>query len=494
MSKPMPRAGGPMLRDGFIYILAKVLASALGFATTIGLTWILSPESYGFYGFGLAAAGLGSNALFDWHALGFMRWYQSRGQEPGFMATALAMFAAVCATSAAALGLAMGAGLLKGHEIEALVLLPGTWAYAWFEFAARVQVANFRPLRYLGMNLARNGMILGFGLLVAYVSGSAIAVLAAAFLAMAIAGCLWLPGGAIRARGNFDPALARVMLIYGAPICATMICSGLMLSVNRLMLAAMADMRAVAWLTASSTLVQASIGVVGAGIGSATYSLAVRAVESGDPVAADRQLRQNIVCLTAILLPAAVGLSLIAPRLATVLLKPEYREAVTLTTPWLAAGAAILGLRAHYVDHAFHLGNRTWLLSRVMIASALLNVLLNALLIPSHGYAGAAMAMTAAAATSLVYAIHLSGRAWLLPVPTRDLSRIGGATMAMAAVLWRLPAWPGAAGLAGAAAMGLLVYLAALGAFWPALARVAIRRAIGRGLPFAGHATLRLAP
>ena len=134
-------------------------------------------------------------------------------------------------------------------------------------------------------------------------------------------------------------------------------------------------------------------GLVGAGIGSATYSLAVRAVESGDIVQADRQLRQNIVYLMGILLPSAAGLSLIEPHLAAVLMKPDYHEAIARTTPWLAASGTMLCLRAHYVDHAFHLGNRTWLLSRVMVISTVINLLLNYLLIPPFGYVGAAMAL-----------------------------------------------------------------------------------------------------
>src|ERR1700738_2335681 len=109
------RDGGLLLRDGFLYVFAKVLASTLGFGTTIGLTWILDPEAYGLYGFGLAAVGLGSNALFDWAALAFMRWYQSRGGDPGFMTTTVAMFGAVCMVSAGGLGLAMLAGFLHGH-------------------------------------------------------------------------------------------------------------------------------------------------------------------------------------------------------------------------------------------------------------------------------------------------------------------------------------------------------------------------------------------
>ena len=465
-----------LLRDGLIYILAKLMPSLIGFVTTIGLTWILTPEAYGVYGFGLAAVALGSNILFDWHGIGFMRWYQSRGQEPGFMPTTLAIFAAACVLSSIAMGIALASGLLHGREFVAWILLPGTWAYAWFELAARVQVANFRPLRYLWMNLSRNLLILGSGLLVAYFSGSAEAVLAAVFASMLVAGCIYLGDGLIRPGRAVDWRLARMLVVYGAPICITTISSGLIMFGNRLLLAEWVDMRSVAYLTAAAALVQATIGVVGAGIGSATYSLAVCAVESGQPELARKQLHQNIVYLASILLPAAVGLSLVAPQLAQVLLRPEYMAAVTETTPWLAASAAMLAIRAHYVDHAFQLGNRTWLLARIMVVGALLNILLNCLLIPRSGYLGAAIAMTATAAIALGYAVSLSRRAYPLPFPVWDLARIGLATASMVAAIESVPDLHGIAGLGCKVSAGLLAYGLGMIVLHPGWARDALRR------------------
>jgi O-antigen/teichoic acid export membrane protein len=457
--------GGMLLRDGFTYVLAKLLPSGLGFATTVGLTWILSPDAYGVYGLGLAVVGLGSNVLFDWHALSFMRWYQSRGHEPRFMTTMLSIFAVTCALSAATIGVASLAGLLHGLEAEAWILTLGTWAYAWFEFTARIQVANFRPARYLLMNLIRNMLVLVSGLLIAYVSGAPQLVLAGAFISMLVAGSIYIRDGSIHLGRGFDWSLARMMIAYGAPIGITTICSGLTTSANRLLLAALADMRSVAFLTAAAALVQASIGMIGAGIGSATYSMAVRAVESGDAAEATSQLSDNFAYLASILLPAAVGLSLIAPQLAPALLRPDYQAAVVETTPWLAASAVLFGIRAHYVDHAFQLGNRTWLLAQVMVASALVNLALNCLLIPAWGYLGAAVAMTVAAGSALVHAVLLSRRAFRLPFPTAEVIRIGVATLLMVIAVEAMPARPGIVGVVSRVGAGVLTYCVAAVAF-----------------------------
>jgi O-antigen/teichoic acid export membrane protein len=220
-------------------------------------------------------------------------------------------------------------------------------------------------------------------------------------------------------------------------------------------------MRSVAFLTAAAALVQTSIGMIGAGIGSATYSMAVRAVESGDPAEARSQLSHNFAYLAGILLPTAVGLSLIAPQLAPVLLRPDYQAAVVETTPWLAASGLLFGIRAHYVDHSFQLGNRTWLLAQVMMASALINLALNLLLIPAWGYLGAAVAMTVAAGFALVHAVLLSRRAFRLPFPTAEVIRIGVATLLMVIAVEAVPAKPGIVGVVSRVGAGLLTYGAA---------------------------------
>jgi O-antigen/teichoic acid export membrane protein len=450
--------GGMLLRDGAIYILAKLVPCALGFATTIGLTWVLSPDAYGVYGFGLTVVALGSNALFDWHALSFMRWYQSRGHEQRFMSTMLTIFAIVCALSAAVAGLAMLTGALRGLETEMWILTLGTWAYAWFEFTARIQVANFRPVRYLIMNLVRNGLVLSSGLLTAYLFGAPELVLCSAFLSMVVAASIYVTDGSIRFGRGCDPALARMMIAYGAPIGVTTICSGLTMSANRLLLAALADMRSIAYLTAAAALVQTTIGMLGAGIGSATYSIAVRAAESGDPAKVSQQLKQNFVYLAGILLPSAMGLTLVAPQLARVLLRPDYQTAVIETTPWLAVTAVLVGIRAHYVDHAFQLGRRTWLLAQVMVTSAVVNLILNCLLIPTWSYLGAAVAMTIAVGIALVHAAMLSRRVFPLPCPIQEIVRIGLATLIMAIAIELMPIWPGIIGLAARVGAGLMAY------------------------------------
>ena len=411
------------LRGGAIYIASKAVPSGLGFATTMMLTWLFSPEQLGVYGLGLAAIALGNNVLFDWISVSFQRWYQGRTQDPAFLPTLLALFAALCCLSAALLGLATFAGLLGRFRAEAWLFLLGSCAYGWFEFTSRIQIGRFRPGRYFWMSTVRNSLILVGSVGLAALSHSAELTLAANFAAMFAAGCLYLGDGSIRLRGaRFDPALARAFLAYGAPIGLTMILYGLSNSINRPLLEVLASTEDVAAYTVASTLVQSAIGLISTGPGRAGLAAAARELEGGDPHAARAQLARVYTLLLALLVPAASGLVLIEPAITAVLIDPHYHAAIHRMTPWLAAYAVLIGMRAHYIDNAFQLSGRTGLAVQVTAVSAAANLALNVLLVPYWGAAGSAAALAIACAGSVAHAVHLSRRAFPMPAPGSRIS------------------------------------------------------------------------
>src|SRR3954463_13379920 len=88
-----------MLRDSAIYILSRVVPSGLGFITGIALTWLLTPEAYGFYGLGLTIVVLVAGIFFDWHGLAFMRVFQANAENPRFMPTVAQTFVLLCLAS-----------------------------------------------------------------------------------------------------------------------------------------------------------------------------------------------------------------------------------------------------------------------------------------------------------------------------------------------------------------------------------------------------------
>ncbi len=468
-----------LLRDSAVYVVSRALPGGFGFATAVLLTWFLPPEAFGLYGMGMAIVMMASSVAFDWLGACVMRWFETHRDEPSFMPTVLALFVGMGSTAALSVLLASLFGLTSGHGLLACILLFGTVANGWFEFAARIQICQSEPTRFLYLMLFRSGVILAGGVLVADLTRSAEATLLFSFSATAAAGCLFLFTGPFRiwtksnSRGfglfgvsrGFDPGLAREFAAFGAPVGLTMVFGGLATTATPILIGALADYQAVGAFTIGLTIVQSTLGVIASGISSAAYPAAVRAVEGGDPSVAEATLARNYTLLLALLLPAGVGLAMLSSGIARAFVEPQYHEALARTMPWLAAAAVLMGLRATYVDFAFHLGKRTGYLIQVMGLAAAINLCLGAALIPALREVGASIAICCAFGAALIHAALLARHAHPMPLPLKETCGILLATALMVGALWAIPVGvPGPLGLAQQVLCGVTTYAATLGA------------------------------
>jgi O-antigen/teichoic acid export membrane protein len=193
---------------------------------------------------------------------------------------------------------------------------------------------------------------------------------------------------------------------------------------------------AVGFYTAAYQLAQTTIATIGAGIGTATYSLAVRAVESGDPAAVTRQLSRNSTLLLALLLPASVGAAMVSPTLAKLFVGPDYVGPVASMTAWMALAAFFYSYRVNYLDHAFQLSHQAHRLLAVVAITDVTNFLLNLVLIPQFGAVGVAMANLTSGAVGLAVAFWAARSVMAMPIAWRDAAKTAIAVLAMAVFLW----------------------------------------------------------
>ena len=471
-----------MLRDSAIYILSRVVPSGLGFVTGMALTWLLTPEAYGLYGLGLTIVVLVAGIFFDWHGLSFMRFFQANAENPVFMPTVVQTFVLLCLASLVLVPLVLLATAFgpgdKDYRLLIAVSVPGCWAYAWFELAARIQVAQFRPMRYFWMNLVRNLLILGFGLAAAWAWHSAYPVLASGFIAMFAAGLLFRIPYLSLLPSRFDTATARRLFVFGWAMALVRALAAASFALDRFLLEALVGTDAVGFYTAAYQLAQTTIITIGAGIGSATYSLAVRAVESGDTAAVGRQLARNSSLLLALLLPASIGAAMVSPTLAKLFVGPDYVGPVASMTTWMALAAFFSGYRANYLDHAFQLGHKTHRLLAVFAVIAVANLILEIVLIPPFGAVGVAIANLIAGAIGLLAAAWAARSVMAMPIAWPDAAKTCIAVAAMALFLWPFYGNGDLLSLAVAVIGGAAVY----GAVLLALNAMDLRNAVLRRL------------
>ena len=465
-----------LVRDGGVYVAAKFLPGALGVATTSALTHLLSPAEYGRYGAALLLTGIGATILFDWIGLAFMRLHEARADDPRTIPTFAAIAAAMLALSAipAAAALCLLPRADRALAAAGVLML---WCYGAFELLARVELARFRPRRYLLMNTGRAVLVAAGTIAAASRAGHAPAVALATAAGLALALALG-PVGAIRLRAGIDPALARTALRFGAPYALSMTLLALSTTFWRAIVGADGGAAALGTVTAAAALAQNTLLLLGAAIGSATYPLAVRRLERGDAAAFRRQLEHNWTILFGALAPAAAGLALLAPDLARVLVGPEFRAGVAPLLPVLALASLLGGLRSFHLDHAFQLGRKPGLQVEIAAVASALGLGLTVALVPRYGAMGAAAATVASMAVAFAHAACRGRRAVRMPIGRGSTLHIAAATALMAVVVRLVPGGHEAAGLALRIAAGGLAYALAIAPLLPRERRAARRQPI----------------
>jgi len=428
---------GQMLRESLVYILSKVVPSGIAFVTGMVLTWLLTPSEYGVYGLGLATIMLFSATLFDWHSASYLRFYQTEGTRPTFLPTILQTFVLLCLASVVIAGIAYASGLLTAdYRLLLWISVPGAWCFAWFELAGRMEIARFQPGHYFWMNLARNVGIFAISIALAWATHSPSQVLIGNCVVILAAALIYRhPGFSLRPN-LFDRDFARRLWAFGWPVGLVRILGTISFAADRFLIDKFADKASVGFYTVAYALAQTSITTIAVGIDSASYSRAVKIAGQNDPAALQAQLAKNCILMLAVMLPATVGVAMVAPALARLCVAPDYVDPVSGLIAWMAVAAFVMNFRANYVDHGFHLANTTTRLTLVIAVMAVVNIVGDLVLIPRYGALGSAQASIIAGTVALIHATLAVRSSIALPFPKAEIGKILLATLAMAAFLW----------------------------------------------------------
>ena len=136
-----------------------------------------------------------------------------------------------------------------------------------------------------------------------------------------------------------------------------------------------------------------------------------------------------IVCL-----PAAVGISVLAKPIISVLTVPEYYEGYRIVS-FVVFGGFLLGLQQR-----FHSGlifyKKTLLIMFCIVAAGILNIALNLLFVPKYGYMAAAATTLVGYAFLVVLMIIVSRRVFMWRFPFKSLGKIACASVVMGIVVY----------------------------------------------------------
>lgn len=453
-----------LFRNSMVFMVGRVTAGLFSLATTALLTRVLDPGVYGVYALALVVMSFTCSIAFTWLNLAYTRFAQTPRDWPKTSSTIVLLFAVLIALTGAATLALVATGSLKSLAPPILVGMALAWAMAWFELCAVYETNVFRPLSYLKMNVWRAALGLGFALGAAAAThdpmltglGTAAGMIAGSFASR-------FPGAPVKL-ANFDRALAAQLVQFGWPFALTMAMEAILLGAPRFLLEGLHSSAALGQFTVAFLLVQNTITLVGGGISSAGYSLALRRAEDGGMDALRRQLLSTGELLLAVSAPLALGIGLTASGLADTLVGAKYGPDLQVLTPWVAAGGLASAWRASFFDQAFQIRKKVYIQTCISGLAAVVSIALSVVLVPSNGALGAAIAVAVANVCACALSFLFGRVVFPMPLPLGAGARVLACCLVMTGLVLIVPAespWS----FAGKVAFGALGYALAAFAF-----------------------------
>jgi len=448
-----------LLRHSALYLLARGLPGLVNFLSIAIYTRLLAPEEYGRYALVIAGVGLFNVVFFQWLRLALLRFLPAHLDDPKpLLSTVLASFSGLVLLTGV-LGL-VAAGLWPDPTWRSLLLVavPLLWAQAWFELDLELARGRLQPGRYAIMSGVKAVSALLLGSLAVLWGLGAHGPLLGLLGGLLLASFFW--GGSewkgITSKPSQD--LIKRLLRYGTPLTATFALEFVVSGSDRFLIAWFLGEGPAGIYAASYGLAQQSLTLLMMAVNLAAYPLAVRALEVGGEKAAKQQLIKNWEILFGLAFPCTVGLVMLGPDLAVVLLGTNFQNEADRLISWLAVAALLSGVRAYHFDLAFQLGQRTLGQVWVMVGAAVLNILLNLWWIPQFGLMGTAWAALASYAAALLLSAYLGRTIFVVPVDWKATGKLALATGVMLLFLLAVRDLAGLLALGVGVMGGSLVY------------------------------------
>jgi O-antigen/teichoic acid export membrane protein len=424
------------------YLPANIVPAACSFLLIYAYTRLLTPDAFGIYSLVFSVVLVAQTALFFAIPIAITRFRPGAvlaGKETSYLKVCYTVF---YATSAAVVLLC--AAILPWTSLEPdaratmWLSLPLLLARSAVGMNQAVNRSADRMIRFNAIECAHAvlGIAAGVGFIwtLGATANSVVLGLLAAATVCAIVDLplMVLP---LRQSGPLDREALTHLLGYAWPLVTVAITSTLLQLSDRFLLGGLGDARMLGLYAVAYSLVERPTSLICSSISTATFPMAVSALERHGREAGRIQAGKNGAVLLALTLPACIGLALTAPYIAASLVGPAFRDGVSILIPIMSVTALLHGIRAHFIDHAFHLAGRSMQMLWSYGPAAVANVALNLILIPRYGMMGAAWTGLVCQGLAVVVGWIAGRRIFPLWIPLGEIARIIAATAAMAVVL-----------------------------------------------------------
>ena len=451
--------GRGLIKHSTFYFLGRIIPGAVSLLALALYTRLLTADQYGYYALVIAVVSFVNAVCFQWLNLSLGRFLPAHENEPqALLSTALAGFLGLVALTGA-LGGAL-AWLWPDKTLQWFVILAVVlgWAQAWFDLNLRILNVRLAPIRYGLVASAKALLALGLGVAFLYFGLGVVGILLGLIVGSLISTLLVWRHWHCASLHYYRVRLLKEFIAYGAPLTLTFMLILVVDVSDRFFLGWFLNAKAVGAYAAAYDLTQQSLGMLMGVIHLAAFPLALRALEKDGIAEARSQIRENVLLLLVISVPATVGLAMLADNIAVVMLGTEFREGAGYIITLVALAVFIGGIKSYYFDYSFQLGRKLQGQVWAVTWAALTNVGLNLWWIPIYGVLGAAYATLISFTVGLMVSGFLGRKIFVLPPIPGDSYKVALASAVMAASLWPTVTWRGPLVLAGQILLGCSVY------------------------------------
>ncbi|WGZ92431.1 MAG: oligosaccharide flippase family protein [Candidatus Thiothrix putei] len=450
------------VKHSLIYLLAKLAPALASFVVLALYTRWMSAEEYGIFTTILVVASSVSLFAFGWLYVGIMRFWDKQTLTAGAVERLI---------SASVLLIALFVGVLTA----VFAWLTGQWAVAggffavfissaFYEAYQRINSITLKVDHYLWAEVGRTVLTMGSGLLLVWAGyswlGAIGGVILGVLLVLVLSGALWRHFRL--SWQELDRGVLKSLLVYGLPLSLSFVLLEIIHAADRVMLGWLLGYAQAGEYAVAYNLPFQILMMLTSSLNLAAYPLVIRTLEQAGREQAEARLQQYFVLLMGVSIPAIFGLLGIAEAFIPLLVGPEFVPTSLSLLPWIGLAIFANCTYLFYVSLAFQLAEYTAGSVKVVGVAAVVNVVLNLILIPTQGVLGAVLASIAAYLICVVYGYYLGKQHFALNIPVLALSKILLAALGMYLLMEQLPvlALHGAYVVALKILLGVLTYAA----------------------------------
>ncbi|WP_028487817.1 polysaccharide biosynthesis C-terminal domain-containing protein [Thiothrix lacustris] len=427
------------VKHSLLYLLAKLAPALASFVVLAAYTRWMSAEEYGVFTTILVVASSVSLFAFGWLYVGIMRFWNKQDVTAGAVEQLISVSVLTIAAFVGLLALIFA--LVTGQVAVAAGFFVVFLSSAFYEAYQRINSITLKVNHYVWAEVTRTLLTMGSGLLLVWAGyswlGAIGGVVLGVLLVLVLSGALWRHFR-FSWRG-LDRDVLKSLLVYGLPLSLSLVLLEVIHMSDRVMIGWLLGYGQAGEYAVAYNLPFQILMMMTSSLNLAAYPVVIRTLEQEGQQQAEARLQQYFVLLMGVSIPAIFGLVGIADAFIPLLVGAAFVPTSISLLPWIGIAIFANCTYLFYVSLSFQLAKYTAGSVKVVGVAAVVNVVLNLVLIPSYGLLGATLASIAAYLICLVYGYYLGRQHFALTMPVLDVGKILLAALVMYGLMGQLP-------------------------------------------------------